>query len=83
MFRSVAEVFFDWPFFSLLPLGEELGMRVYERDSIFLFVLRAWRVAFKDKNYQSGEHGVKPSPQPSPKRERELKQQRQIEDCRT
>ncbi len=82
MYRSVAEVFFRLALFLPSPSGRRAGDEGLREGLNFLIVLRAWLVAFKDKNYRSGGPGGKPSPQPSPKRERESKQQRQIEDCR-
>jgi hypothetical protein len=44
-------------------------MRVCERNSFLLFVLRGRRVAFKDKNYELGEAAVGPHPNPLPRGE--------------
>ena len=42
-------------------------MRVCEKDSILLFVLRAWLAAFKDKTIDPMDLAVSPHPNPLPK----------------
>src|SRR5207237_5881850 len=49
--------------FSLLPLGEGLGMRVYGAILFLISIVREWHSTTKVLNWSSQS---KPSPQPSP-----------------